>query len=1254
MISDRGGLRGVEVTRFVRRACIVLLGLWLAVWCKSMKGADWERGFGHRSRELPVPRQGSSGFTRMPMATTGIAFTNHLSDAAAAKNRILENGSGVALGDVDGDGLCDVYFCRLEGSNVLYKNWGDWKFEDITASAGVACAEQMSTGAVLVDVDGDLDLDLLVTGVGVGTRLYSNNGRGVFTLEEQSGLLRRFTGTTMTLGDLDGDGDLDLYQSNYRTTSYKDRPPGVSPQAKLVNGKLVVTPEDRFSGVITDDGSSFVLVEKGEPDVLYINRGIRRFGPASWTAGAFVDETGKPLTGPPLDWGLSALFRDLNDDRAPDLYVCNDFIFSRDRMWINEGGQRFRAAPPGTLRSLSMSSTSVDVGDINRDGFDDLLVVDMLSRDPRLRQRQRPNLLVGKVTLPMGDPQYTPEVSRNTLQLNRGDGTYAEIAQLAGLAATERSWSAGFLDVDLDGYEDVLLTNGNDHDVLDADVHAEIADGSGAGSQDRHAENLLKFPRLLSTNLVYRNRGDLTFELKSTEWGFNDVGISHGMAFADLDGDGDQDVVVNNLHTAAGIYRNDSTAPRIAVRLRGAPPNSQAIGAKIEVRGGAVPRQSLTVVSGGRYLSGDAAERTFASGALTNELTIEVTWRDGRRSVVENAKGNRLYDITQEFAKETHSNPEPKPEPWFVDASAALNHRHVDNPGPGMSGPDPLLHRLTHRGPGVAVVDWNGDGWEDVVVGGGQGGWLSVQLNDGKGGFVSFTNTPVAGFAGEHRGVLGWHARGKPIELLVSRTSSTGGTNHDASVIAVQSGAVTRRPLMEESGSNGGPMALADIDGDGDLDLFVAGGVIPNRYPQASPTRILRNDAGRWHAIAENQELFADVGLVNGAVFTDLDGDGFPELALACEWGPIRIFKNSKGQFRQATTATGFGRYRGFWTGIVAGDFNRDGKMDLAVGNWGRNCRMQEVLMATEALGRMGVGAPLELIAGDLAGDGGWVALEAYRSILLGKQVPWRDLDSLSRVLPGVRERFSTYRAFGEASVEDVVGDPIRRATRLAIDTVESMVFLNEGYPNFLGKALPVEAQFAPVFGISVADADGDGAEDLWLAQNFFQTEPETSRYDAGLGLLLRGNGRGDFRAMSARESGIRVMGQQRGCAVGDFDKDGRIDWCVSQNNGSTALFRNQWARPGLRVKLSGPDGNPEGIGATVWLELAAGVGPSREVRAGGGYASQDSSVLVLATPSAPLAVVVRWPGGQTTRYPVPLGAREVECALTKKSADRP
>ena len=425
-------------------------------------------------------------------------------------------------------------------------------------------------------------------------------------------------------------------------------------------------------------------------------------------------------------------------------------------------------------------------------------------------------------------------------------------------------------------------------------------------------------------------------------------------------------------------------------------------------------------------------------------------------------------------------------------------------------------------------------------------------------------------------------------------------------------------------------MAMADIDGDGDLDLFVGGRVLPGRYPEPTSSHVFINDQGKFRLDERNNPAFIGVGLVSGAVFSDVDGDGDPDLVLACEWGPIRVFRNEAGKLVEATHSLGLDKYTGWWNGVITGDFDGDGRLDIVASNWGRNSKYQKYL-----------GHPLRIYYGDLNGRGAVESLEAIFDPGISKWSPWSALDVAGRALPFVQARFESFRDYGLAGIEQILGDKLPVAKVLEVNTLDSMVFLNRG-DTFLAVPLPVEAQFAPSFGVTVGDADGDGHEDIFLSQNFFDVEIETSRYDGGRGLWLRGNGRGDFHPWPGQESGVAVYGEGRGCAVADFDGDGRLDLVVAQNSAETKLYRNTRAAPGLRVRLVGPPGNPTGVGAVLRLRSGETFGPAHELHAGSGYWSQDSAVAVLPSAKSAGQLWVRWPGGKTVTVDLPPGAREI------------
>ena len=1194
----------------------------------------WHEESGYRWRELHVPSRGGPGFTELPASRTGIHFTNTVTLDSALGNRHLAQGGGVALGDVDGDGLPDIYLTSNEGSNVLYKNLGDWRFEDITARAGVAMTGRHSTGAVFADVDGDGDLDLLVSTLGGGVALFLNDGHGVFTEHTvEAGLASHAGSMTMTLTDVDGDGHLDLYVANYKTRSALDIYP---PQERAFNQVIREVGPQRFEVVPkfrkdyrVVDRPEYNLVsmqQRAEPDGFYLNDGDGHFTLVPWTQGRFLDETGKPLSAAPEYFGLSAKFTDVDGDGAPDLYVCDDFE-DPDMFWLNDGRGTFRAVPRLAVRNTSNSSMAVDFSDVDRDGNVDILVVDMLGRGPRRKSEVPTHTPLPKL---IGQIDDRPQWQRNTLLRNRGDGTFAQIGSYAGIEASDWTWDVLFLDVDLDGYEDVLATTGHLWDVMDADTW-ERTRTTFTGLEWRRELSL--FPKLAVRSVAYRNNGDLTFSDASAKWGFaGEDAISHGMATADLDGDGDLDVVVNRLDSPAAVFRNDASAPRVAVRLRGRPPNTAGAGSKIRVLGGPVPLQQKEVVLGGTYLSGSDPLYTFAAGTA-QDLTIEVDWRRGGHSVVRDVKPNREYEIT-EPAEARAASARPAAQPWFRDVSALLGHRHVETPFNDWARQPLLPQALSQLGPGVTWYDVGGDGAEDLLITSGRGGALAYYRNQH--GRFTRTDLHLAPARYDETAVLPLPDGKGGTALLVGQSNYSASTPAEAaavpSVLEVDPSTGRMTPVVAGDVASVGPLAVADVYGDGALDLFVGGRVAPGAYPGAVSSRLFRNEGGKLVLDEANSSLFKSLGLISAAVFSDVNGDGWPDLILAPEWGSLKLFINEHGRFRDATAEWGLDKVVGRWNGVTSGDLDGDGRLDIVATSWGRNTKYH-----------VDAAHPLLLYYGDLAGSRRWDMVEAQYDDRLHAIAPLTPLGQLMTAIPAVRLTTRTFGAYANATLQDVLGPALKGAQRLEATTLDHEVFFNRG-GKFEPRPLPPEAQFAPAFYAGVADLDGDGHEDVFLAQNFFPTEIGTPRYDAGRGLVLRNRGDGTLEPVPGQVSGILVYGDQRGAALADYDGDGRVDLVISQNGAETKLYHNEHARPGLRVRLAGRPLNPHGIGAVLRVVYEGSRGPAREVHGGSGYWSLDGAIQVLGVEEGkrPAGVWVRWPGGRQTVTPVAAEQREV------------
>jgi hypothetical protein len=1183
---------------------------------------------------LIVSQEQGEGFRLLPARETGVRFVNQLSDQNAANNQILLNGSGVAIGDVDGDGLPDIYLCGLDGPNALFRNAGGFRFEDITHMAGVACPEDFATGAALVDIDGDGDNDLLVNAVGTGTRLFLNNGKARFEEKKESGLLRRFGATSMALADVDGDGDLDLYVANYRTTTIR-----TTGFALLnVGGRKMIRPEDRNDLEMTSEGK---VLEHGEPHAFYLNTGAGAFERVSWLEGAFLDDEGRPIKVTPRDWGLTAMFRDINRDGSPDLYVCNDF-HSPDRIWLGDGRGHFRAIGRLALRNTSTFSMGVDFADIDRDGRDDIFVSDML--DARRERRMMQFSSIEPSASAPGVFDDRPQYDRNTLHWNRGDGTYAEIAYFAGLEASTWTWAVAFLDVDLDGYEDLLMTTGHLFDTQDLDA-ADRIQALGPMPREKIPSKLLMYPKLAMPKAAFRNESRLRFRPASGEWGFADEGVCHGMALGDLDGDGDLDVVVNNLRKEAGIYRNECSKPRVAVRLRGRAGNTHGIGARVSLMEDRFA-QAQEMMVGGRYLSSDQALRVFAVQPDSKDRRLEVLWRSGARTLLTNVNPNTLLEISEPETNNRNLtfNPNLNPNPLFEDATSKLSHRHVETAFDDFARQPLLPNRLSQLGPALVWQDFNGDGWEDLAIGSGRGGTLAVFRNDTKGGFKPGphpgTNQLETRDTG---GILGLGTSGA--NLLIVRQSYEDRVTNGNSLVVWNSDSGATETLLPDGQDSLGPMAAADIDADGDLDLFVGGRCRPGRYPSPASSVLVRRNEKAWTSDEADGAWFQNLGLVSDAVFSDLDQDGYPELIVACEWGPLKIFRNSKGRLTPwnppvspaslNSQPSTLNHLTGWWTSVATCDLDEDGRPDIIAGNWGANSKYR----ATPS-------APRRIYHGDFDQDGTWDILEAGWDARLAREVPERDLKALRDALPSLAAQFPTYASYATASVSQVLGPSSQRSTNLVeAVTLSSLVLMNRG-DHFEARPLPDAVQFAPVFGIVAADFDGDTHEDIFLSQNFFAVQPTTSRSDGGVGLLLVGDGKGRLDPRLPSESGIAVLGEQRAAAAADFDHDGRVDLAVTQNAAQTRLFRNKNSPPGLRVRLRGSPHNPQGIGASVRLRQADRWTGAREVQCGSGYWSQNAATLVFAKKDGDAEIEVRWPGGALSRTPVPANAREMTVSI--------
>ena len=1192
----------------LRHAIRVLFGTLLLAGCTSESERPWTVFENYKVRDLRAPVGTGGGFTEIHHA---IPFSNRISTSAFVTNRHVVNGSGVAIGDVDGDSLPDIFLAAMEHRSVLQRNLGDWKFEDITLQANLGLTNPLATGAAFADVDADGDLDLLVTSLGSGIQLFQNDGGHFLDYTVQANLPQSGAATSVALADVDADQDLDLYIGFYKEMTVKD----IWPPDEITFERVVEQVEDSFAVreywegdyALVRQKDRLMRVELAEPDRMFLNNGDGTFSERSFTDGLFLDEHGVPLSEVPRYWTLSVRFQDLNQDGFPDLYVCNDFE-SPDALWLGSAEGIFRAASTLMLRKTSQSTMSVAVADINADKHMDLFLADMLS--PSYVERQRQHFVIPPEVLEMGDGKVRPQEMQNMLLTNRGDATFAEIAHMAGIAATGWTWSSIFTDVDLDGWPDLLLTTGHAYDAMDAD--AQIATRF---SRRPWRETLLDFPDLNIPNIAFRNLGNAQFEWVEGGWGIGrEADVSHGMALADLDGDGDQDLVINRLDGPVGVFRNDVEAERILVRL----PHAQGVGALVRVLSDLLPPQTQEVLAGGQYLSSNDAALTFA---YAEGAVIEVQWPGGSSTKVNNVLPNREYHIT-ESQENFAVSPNSSAEMLFQMLPTGLQHEETSYAD---FDRQPLLpYKLSQRGPALVAADMDSDGDEDLILGGGKGMRLQLSVNDAG----RFTDRKYLGSfsSGDHAGIV-----------AVSGRVFTAVSNYERSPEQAQD---TSRVIQfaldgpEISYSFGlatpGPLSLGDFTGDGILELFVGGHFIPGQFPVHAGGAIYRIHDGVLILDDELSTPFKNIGLISGVVAADLNGDGRTDLVLATMWGAIQIFHNQGGgKMRRMTNSLGLSPYTGWWNGVASADFDGDGRLDLIATNWGKN-----VPYDTET--------PLRIYYGNLDYNTSMDILEVQWSPELDGFGMVRDFRTLTHAMPELRQKVSSYREFSERSASHLFGSVLSKVSSHEVTHWQTTVFLNRE-THYEARPLADEAQWTPAFAPVPGDFDGDGRIDVFLSQNFFAVPVGFPRLSSGRGLLLLAEEDGELVPQPAQRSGIQIYGSQRAAVAADFDLDGRLDLAVTQNAGPVVQLQNQSAVPGLRVVLQAGNANIPAIGATVRPQYQDGtLGAATAVVAGSGYWSQSSLAPVLAPRHRISKVHVTWPGGSDTTVAVPLDVQQI------------
>ncbi|MCB9896939.1 MAG: VCBS repeat-containing protein [Planctomycetes bacterium] len=1178
-----------------------------------------------------APCSGSTLFERVPSSVSGITFRHRWTDDPQYLH-VLGNamsGGGVAVGDCDGDDLPEVLFTRPVGGARLYRNLGDFTFDDVTERAGLL-AEGWGGGATFADVDDDGDLDLTVCGYDTPDRLYRNRGDGTF--EErgaEAGLAFRGASIGFAFADVDLDGDLDAYllTNRFSPNDVPDRP------VPTRDGRIYI-PDDLLEqfDLLADPSGNVSVITAGQADHLLLNDG----------RGTFTDVTARSgISG--FHFGLSATFFDPDDDLWPDLYVANDF-FGPDRLYRNLRDGTFAETAAASFARTPWFSMGSDAGDVDNDGRVDLFASDMASTTHARRMTAMGDVWRTRWYLERSRPN---QAVRNALSLNDGVGRFLEASQMAGLSASDWTWSTLFGDLDADGRLDLFVSNGMSRDYFNSDLR-----GAAAGyAADYMRAFWAEAEPLRDRNLAFRNEGDLSFASVGPAWGLDRAAASFGAVLCDLDRDGDLDVLSNDFDDEASLYRNGSTAGHVLlVRLVASRSAPDGVGAEITIETPADdPAHSLTgrqvrqlTLTHG-YMAGSEARVHFGLGAHDVVDTLRVRWPSGHVQTLHDVPADRLLVLAEPDGEPPARVDPPRPQPLFALAEGpSANEAPYDD----FKKQTLLPWKLSTQGPGLALGDLDGDGDDDCWRGG-PAGCAGVLLANDAGALQPRESTALSvdDYYEDLGGLLFDVDADGDLDLYVAsggnEASAGGGALRDRLYLGdgAFGFAKAKKGTIPELRESGGPLCAADLDRDGLLDVFVGGRAVPGAYPAAAPSRVLRNTGGALvDATSELAPGLADVGLVQGATFADLDDDGREDLALAIAWGPVRVLRGSDAGLVDATDAAGTSALTGLWNGVTAGDVDDDGDLDLVVTNLGLNTPIQA-----------DTGAPYTLYHGDVDGSGEEQLVESTYAD--GVEVPARCLDCVRDALPVLGMAFGTYASYGAASLADVYGaDVLAGLPRLSVSELRHGVLLNDGRGAFTFRPLPRRAQVAPAFGAALLAADDDGHVDLVLAQNFSSAQPEAGRWNGGLGLLLRGDGRGGFAPVSAAESGIVIPDDGRGVALGDLDGDGRSDVVVACSDGPLRVGLRRGAAdatvsgesgasartrsPALHVRLVGAPGNASAVGARVTTMLRDGTSRVAEVGAGGGYLAQSSATLAFGVPrDAVTSLRVRWPDGTTSEH---------------------